>query len=45
MAEQGKALTPAEARAVAMFVTGGKSFGADEALKQGRMRRAGAGFR
>lgn len=29
MAEQGKALTPAESRSVAMFVTGGKSFGAD----------------
>ena len=34
MAEQGKALTPAESRAVAMFVTG-KSFGADEPPKQG----------
>ena len=35
MAEQGKALTPVEARAVAMFVTGGKAFGSDEAPKQG----------
>jgi polyvinyl alcohol dehydrogenase (cytochrome) len=35
MAEQGKALTPAEARSVAMFVTGGKSFGGDAALTQG----------
>jgi polyvinyl alcohol dehydrogenase (cytochrome) len=35
MAEQGKALTPAEARSVAMFVTGGKAFGAGEALTQG----------
>jgi polyvinyl alcohol dehydrogenase (cytochrome) len=35
MAEQGKALTPAEARSVAMFVTGGKAFGADEAPQQG----------
>lgn len=35
MAEQGKALTPAESRSVAMFVTGGKSFGAMEAPKQG----------
>lgn len=34
MAGEGKALTPAEARAVAMFVTG-KSFGAEEAPKQG----------
>jgi len=35
MAEQGKALTPAEARAVAMFVTG-KTFGADQAATQGQ---------
>ena len=35
MAEQGKALTPAEARSVAMFVTGGKSFGAEVAPAQG----------
>jgi len=35
MAEQGKALTPAEARAVAMFVTGGKSFGSEVAPTQG----------
>ena len=34
MAEQGKAFTAAESRAVAMFVTG-KTFGADEAPKQG----------
>jgi polyvinyl alcohol dehydrogenase (cytochrome) len=35
MAEQGKALTPTEARAVAMFVTGGKVFGAGDAPKLG----------
>ncbi|MGC9948087.1 MAG: PQQ-binding-like beta-propeller repeat protein [Bryobacteraceae bacterium] len=35
MAEQGKSLTSAESRSVAMFVTGGKSFGADAALAQG----------
>jgi len=35
MAEQGKALTPAESRSVAMFVTGGKSFGSNEAAQQG----------
>ncbi len=35
MAEQGKALTPVEARAVAMFVTGGKAFGAEETSQQG----------
>jgi polyvinyl alcohol dehydrogenase (cytochrome) len=35
MAEQGKALTPAEARSVAMFVTGGKSFGSEAAPAQG----------
>jgi len=35
MAEQGKALTPAEARAVAMFVAGGKSFGSEQAPQQG----------
>jgi polyvinyl alcohol dehydrogenase (cytochrome) len=34
MAEQGKALTEAESRSVAMFVTG-KSFGAEDAAKQG----------
>ena len=34
MAEQGKALTPAESRSVAMFVTG-KAFGADAPLQQG----------
>ncbi len=43
MAEQGKALTPAETRAVAMFVTG-KSFGADEPLPQGQCADAGAAF-
>jgi polyvinyl alcohol dehydrogenase (cytochrome) len=31
MAEQGKALTPAESRSVAMFVTGGKSFSSPDA--------------
>ncbi len=41
MAEQGKALTPAEARAVAMFVTG-KSFGAEEAPKQGQCAQPAA---
>ena len=35
MAEEGKALTPAEARAVAMFVTGGKTFGAENETGQG----------
>ncbi len=34
MAEEGKALTAAESRAVAMFVTG-KSFGSEDAAKQG----------
>ncbi|MGD0299560.1 MAG: PQQ-binding-like beta-propeller repeat protein, partial [Bryobacteraceae bacterium] len=34
MAEEGKALTEAESRSVAMFVTG-KSFGAEDAAKQG----------
>jgi polyvinyl alcohol dehydrogenase (cytochrome) len=34
MAEQGKALTPAEARSVALFVTG-KSFGSEEAVQKG----------
>jgi polyvinyl alcohol dehydrogenase (cytochrome) len=34
MAEQGKALTPPEARSVASFVTGGKTFGSVEAAKQ-----------
>ena len=43
MAEQGKALTPAESRSVAMFVTG-KSFGADEAPKQGICAEAVAPF-
>src|SRR5208282_2855188 len=33
--EQGKALTPAESRSVAMFVTGGKSFGSEQAPMQG----------
>ena len=44
MAEQGKALTPAESRSVAMFVTGGKSFGSDEALKQGACAEPAAAF-
>jgi polyvinyl alcohol dehydrogenase (cytochrome) len=35
MAEQGKALTSPESRAVAMFVTGGKSFGSEVAQMQG----------
>jgi polyvinyl alcohol dehydrogenase (cytochrome) len=35
MAEQGKALTPAESLSVTMFVSGGKSFGAGEAPKLG----------
>jgi len=35
MAEQGKALTPPESRAVAMFVTGGKFFGSEVAQMQG----------
>jgi polyvinyl alcohol dehydrogenase (cytochrome) len=35
MAEQGKALTPAESRSVAMLVTGGKSFGSEVAPMQG----------
>jgi len=35
MAEQGKALTPAEARSVAIFVTGGKSFGSEAPAQQG----------
>jgi polyvinyl alcohol dehydrogenase (cytochrome) len=35
MAEQGKALTPAESRSVAMFVTGGKTFGSEAATTQG----------
>jgi polyvinyl alcohol dehydrogenase (cytochrome) len=35
MAEQGKALTPAEARSVSIFVTGGKSFDAGDASVQG----------
>lgn len=34
MAEQGKAITEAESRSVAMFVTG-KSFGSEDASKQG----------
>ncbi|MGA2133637.1 MAG: PQQ-binding-like beta-propeller repeat protein [Bryobacteraceae bacterium] len=43
MAEQGKALTPEEARAVAMFVTG-KSFGADQAMTQGQCADPPAAF-
>ena len=43
MAEQGKALTPAESRSVAMFVTG-KSFGSDEAPKQGACTEPAAAF-
>ena len=35
MAEQGKELTLAESRSVAMFVAGGKSFGSAEAPKLG----------
>jgi polyvinyl alcohol dehydrogenase (cytochrome) len=35
MVEQGKALSLAESRAVAMYVTGGKSFGAEVAAAQG----------
>jgi polyvinyl alcohol dehydrogenase (cytochrome) len=35
MAEQGKALTLAESRSVAMFVTGGKPFGSDVAPIEG----------
>jgi polyvinyl alcohol dehydrogenase (cytochrome) len=35
MVEQGKSLTADESRSVAMFVTGGKSFGAGEAAVQG----------
>jgi len=35
MAEQGKALTSSESRSVAMFVTGGKTFGASETARQG----------
>ncbi|HUE21598.1 MAG TPA: PQQ-binding-like beta-propeller repeat protein [Bryobacteraceae bacterium] len=44
MAEQGKALTPAESRSVAMFVTGGKAFGAEEAAKQGACAEPAAAF-
>jgi len=44
MAEQGKALAPAEARAVAQFVTGGKSFGAEEAPKQGACAEPASAF-
>jgi len=43
MAEQGKALTPAQARAVSMFVTG-KSFGGEEAPQQGVCAEAAATF-
>jgi polyvinyl alcohol dehydrogenase (cytochrome) len=43
MAEQGKALTAAETRAVAMFVTG-KSFGAGEAAGQGLCADSAAAF-
>ena len=41
MAEQGKALTPAEIRAVSMFVTG-KSFGADQPVTEGQCAAAPA---
>jgi polyvinyl alcohol dehydrogenase (cytochrome) len=44
MAEQGKALTTAEARSVAMFVTGGKSFGAEEAVTLGACAEPGPAF-
>ena len=43
MAEQGKALTATETRAVAMFVTG-KTFGAEEASKQGQCAGAAPAF-
>jgi polyvinyl alcohol dehydrogenase (cytochrome) len=44
MAEQGKALTPAESRSVAMFITGGKSFGASEAPVQGACAQPAPAF-
>lgn len=44
MAEQGKALKPEEARSVAQFVTGGKSFGSEEPLKQGGCAEPAAAF-
>ena len=44
MVDQGKALTPAEARSVAMFVTGGKSFGTAEAPKEGNCAEPAPAF-